>query len=517
MRTISVGVLFLFVCHAAFAADVVVVCPVTGVIDDGNAALIARAVQEASSAKALILEIDTPGGQIDSALKIANTIKSAPCRTIAYATGMGAISAGALISYSCTDIIMSPEAAIGAATPVIASPEGMMPTGEKEVSFMRAEMRAKAESHNRNPAIAEAMVDKDIELWSYTDAQGAFQIVAVYPNHAEPGVGDVVKKAIDSLPSDLNEIKKIAKDALPATPDAPKTSERPANVPADAQLIKPAGKLLTLTAKEALKYQLISATAASIQDVTAQYTMTDVQVRRLRMTLAEQIFRILTNPVVAGILLMLGIGGLYLEMKTPGVSLPGVIGVVCLVLLFGSHLLLGIAEWIDVLLVVIGIGLILAEIFVLPGHMIMGVSGMVCILAGLYLTLTGVTVPQYSWEFDRLRNAGVSLGIAFATLALFVYLTWKLFPHTPFYNKIVQVHVQERAQGYVVQSDADQALAIGRRGIATSMLRPAGRGRFGDTTLQVVSRGEFISPGSPIMIVQVDGNRYVVDTFEEKS
>ncbi|MCL4692035.1 MAG: nodulation protein NfeD, partial [Candidatus Hydrogenedentes bacterium] len=73
------------------------------------------------------------------------------------------------------------------------------------------------------------------------------------------------------------------------------------------------------------------------------------------------------------------------------------------------------------------------------------------------------------------------------------------------------------AMGYSVHSEQDRSSAIGLKGVATSMLRPAGRGRFGDKTYQVVSRAEFIEEGTPITIVEVEGNRYVVDRVKENA
>jgi len=221
--------------------------------------------------------------------------------------------------------------------------------------------------------------------------------------------------------------------------------------------------------------------------------------------------------MVSGLLLMFGIGGLYLEMKTPGFGLAGIVGFTCLALFFGAHLVLGVAEWLDVLLVVAGIVLILIEIFVLPGFGIVGTAGILCLLLGLYMTLTGVVVPQYSWDYERLKNAAVSLTIATTSFTLLAYVAWKLFPHTPLYGRFVQIHVQQPDKGYVVQTAAQQAAAVGLEGVAASMLRPAGRGRFGEVSYQVVSRGEYIPPGTPIMIVQVDGNRYVVERLKEKA
>ncbi|MEX2016152.1 MAG: ATP-dependent Clp protease proteolytic subunit, partial [Candidatus Hydrogenedentales bacterium] len=114
--------------------DVVIVCPIEGMIDEGIAVIVERAVEEANEkgAKALIFRIDTPGGRVDSAVKIASAIQRSRTLTIAYIEGMGAISAGALISMACDEIVMAPGSNIGAAAPVIPTAEGMQPTGEKE-------------------------------------------------------------------------------------------------------------------------------------------------------------------------------------------------------------------------------------------------------------------------------------------------------------------------------------------------------------------------------------------------
>ncbi|HNR36272.1 MAG TPA: NfeD family protein [Candidatus Hydrogenedentes bacterium] len=463
----------LLVSSAAQAARVVV-CPITGMIDDGVAAVVDRAVREAAEADALVFEIDTPGGLVDAAVRVTQSIAKASCPTVAYIQGMGAISAGALISFACTTIVMAPGSNIGAATPVTVTPEGMTPLGEKEVSYMRAKMRALAESTRRNPALGEAMVDKDIELRMKAGEDGRKEITAVYTE--EGG------KAPDLEPGET--------------------------------ILLPAGKLLTLTPNEALDNGLIPLVANSLDDVLRHIGKEEAEILRITPTWAERIFRWLTNPVVAGLLLMFGVGGLYVELKTPGLGWAGLIGLSCLALFFGAHVIIGIAEWLDVLLVAAGIALILAEVFLIPGTTVFGGVGIICVLAGIYMSLTGVTIPTYSWEYDRLRGAAISLTVAGTTFALLVYVMWKLFPHTPLYGRFVQQHVQEPAAGYVVQT-ADSQAAVGLRGIAVTMLRPSGRGRFGETSFQVVARGEYIPPGTPIVIVQVDGNRYVVEKSEE--
>jgi membrane-bound serine protease (ClpP class) len=214
---------------------------------------------------------------------------------------------------------------------------------------------------------------------------------------------------------------------------------------------------------------------------------------------------------------MLGIGGIYLEIKTPGFGAPGIVGIICLTLFFGAHLVVGIADVFDVILVATGLALIAVEIFVLPGFGFVGAGGILCLMAGLYLTLTTAPIPEFSWEYDRMSDAMKSLLIAASSFGLLIYATWRFLPKTAMYGRLVQTHEQLQERGYVVQSEVDESAALGRHGMAVSMLRPAGRGRFGDKTIQVVSRAEYIDPGTPIVIVQVDGNRYVVDRLEEQT
>lgn len=503
----------------AVASGAVVVCPVTGMVDDGLAVLVKRAVREAEGAQALVLEVDTPGGLVDSAIKITSALTSARVHTIAYVKGMGAISAGALISFACDDIIMAPGSNMGAATPVVPSAEGMTPTGEKEVSFLRAKMRALAEENHHNPAIAEAMVDKDVELWMYKDAEGKVQVAGAYGGKPEARE-DSSTTFFTKVAPELRPLKELLEKTQPQTPSpeaAPPAESgstvHPA-VPPGAVLILPNTKLLTLTPQEALEYGVIPMVAGDLKEVLDHFGLGGAEVRRLDLTNAERIFRWLTNPLVAGLLLMLGIGGIYLEIKTPGFGLPGIVGIVCLSLFFGAHLVLGIAEWLDVLLVVVGVALLLVELFLIPGFGVVGAAGILCLLAGIYLALTGAPIPQYSWDYERLHGAAVALLVALVSLTAFVVATWKLLPRTPLYRFLVLTYAQKPEAGYTVQAWPAAESFLGREGVAVSMLRPTGRGRFGDTTLQVVTRAEFIEPGTPIVIVQVDGNRYVVDKQE---
>jgi len=506
----------------AQTANAIVVCKITNEIDPGMAVVVKRAIAEATERKAVavLFRIDTPGGRVDSAVDIATAITAAPMRSIAYIEGMGAISAGALISFACDDIIMTPGSAIGAATPVIPTAEGLMPTGEKEVSFMRAKMRSLAESNGHSPDLAQAMVDKDIELRGFLGADGGYTIYTV---GGTPVSEDDQGQDPPTAPkSPVEEILKTISGAppIPARPEVPAEAVRP--TPAvehepgtvvfadDSELVDAAGKLLTLTPSEALKFGLIPAIVNGPDAALAHYGLTGAAIHLIEPNWAEKVFRFLSSPTIAGLLLMVGLGAIYYEIKTAGFGLAGVVGAVALILLFGAHFVLGLAETIDLVLVLAGIILIVTEIFILPGFGIAGVAGILMLLTGTYLALVSFTFPEYSWQYDRLNDVVYSLLVAIGAFGLFVLTTWKLLPRSPLYGAMVLNAVQDSAQGYTAPLQ-DAAPRVGLRGKATSTLRPVGRARFGDATLQVVTRGAFIANGTEVEIIEVDGARIVVE------
>ena len=168
--------------------------------------------------------------------------------------------------------------------------------------------------------------------------------------------------------------------------------------PDDSELIDPAGKLLTLTPSEAQKYGLIPAVATGFNAALAHYDLTGASVHVVEPNWAEIVFRFLTNPTIAGLLLMIGLGAIYYEVKTAGFGLAGIVGAIALTLLFGAHFVLGLADTIDLVLVLAGILLILAEIFIIPGFGVAGVAGILMLMAGTYLALVNFTLPERSEE-----------------------------------------------------------------------------------------------------------------------
>ncbi len=505
-----------------------------GMVDDGMAVLAARAIQEAGDSKAIIFIVDTPGGLVDSAINITDMILAAPCKTVAYVQGMGATSAGAMISYACDEIVMAPGATMGTAQPVTPSAEGMQPLGEKETSFVRAKFAALAELKGRNPDIARAMVDKDIELRAYPQPDGTYTVKATTRPSDDLDVGELVDKATNDPEKAIRQIAKLFDIDIPVVKPEPDDAEQPATEAATTEeapaplvtaesdggiLIDSSDKLLTLTPQEAKKYGVIKYIAKDMDDLLWQLSLNGMAVVAITPTWSEDLYKWLISPQITLLLLVLGIGGLYLEFKTPGFGLPGIVGICALTIFFGSRSVVGLADWLDVALVVTGIILLLVEIFVIPGFGVVGALGIIFVIGGVVMSFTfdDFTLPQYSWQWDRLEDAGFAMTMTMFSMVLIVLLTWKFLPKTPLYSRLVLADQQLPHEGYTAQLPQEAEATIGREGIATSMLRPAGRGRFGDKTFQVVSLSEYIEEGTPIVIVQAEGNRYVVDRIKKSA
>ncbi len=522
----------------------IIMCRLDGEVDEAMAVFVERVVQYADGAEAAIFIIESPGGRVDSAIEITKSLQQAGrfCPTIAYVTeGFGATSAGALLAYACEHIVMSPGATMGAAEPVLLTPQGPMPGGEKTVSFLRAKFAGLAEANGHNPDIAMAMVDKDIELRAFkigdkvlvravdTDSRnGASRrqdtleglLEAVEEQVPLPeDLKDAARDFVRGTTGDEEENEDIEEEAPAVAPSLGEVERYlgPGDVfedyPPEGKLVVARDKLLTLRASEAKAYGVIPGIFDDLDRVLAFYDLYEYQRFEYEMTMTEIVFRWLTNPTVSSLLLLLGVGGLYFEIRTPGFGIPGIIGVTCMVLFFGSRAVLGLADWIDIALVVLGVSLILLEIFVIPGFGIAGVTGILCLVAGIVFSflLNGWELPQYTWDYERLEDAAYTLALTTALFLIMVPLTWKLLPYTPLYSRLVLAGEQRSDAGYVAQTDQEEQDAIGLQGKALTMLRPVGRGRFGDKSMQVVSRGEFIRPGTPIVIVQAEGNRYVVE------
>ena len=490
VATVVVILLALFSAAAASAQvsdqGPVYIIPIKGEINRSLMVFLSRHVQEARDADAshVIFEIDTFGGRVDSALQITTIIGSLQSiPTTAYipilSEGTGVSwSAGALISLACDAIYVAPGTSMGSAAPILQGPDGAsIPADEKTVSAVRTQMAALAEKNGYPVPIAKAMVDIDLE---------------------------VVELVVDgkSIPIDANELEsRIAR------------AEEAGQSAAVGATISSSGKLLSLTAGEMVRYGVATALASSEAEVIEALGAASSRVVRVEPTPADQAISLLTSAGLTSLLILIGLVALFAEITSPGFGVPGTIGILCFAVIFAANGLMGRVGSFELLMFIVGTVLLILEVFVIPGFGIAGISGIALIAASLILSLQTFVLPSFEWEWrafhmNVLLVVGNLLGalISIGVIAHFV-------PRFRFFSRLVLEHAQDSDAGFTAQAPEESSY-VGMSGVATSTLRPSGKVRIGDEVVVVVSDGEFLEPGTPIVVAAADGNRIVVRRAE---
>ena len=258
------------------------------------------------------------------------------------------------------------------------------------------------------------------------------------------------------------------------------------------------GKLLTLTTDEALKHKVADFSADSVQAALERLGIANAELKPLSLNWAENVVRFLTHPVLSSLLVTLGMLGIIIELRTPGFGVAGAIGVGSLAAFFWGHWLVQLAGWGELLLALGGVALLLLEFFVIPGFGFAGILGILALLAALVMSVVGSGATP---EFFMLAAGRIVLSLLAALLASFLLL--RFMPRTPFGRRLIL----DTGLGPVEEDDLRW---LGKRGRASSPLRPAGIAEIEGARVDVVSEGELIEPGTPVEVMRVDGNRIVV-------
>jgi len=422
--------------------------------------LVRRGVKEAMEAKAdlLVLNMDTDGGRVDTTLEIIKILDKFPGQTVTFVNSKG-FSAGAFISIATKKIYMAPQSVIGAAAPIMLTPGG---TGVQEipdtmevktVSAIKGLVNAQAEKNGHNKEVVAAMIDKTAEL-----------II-------------------------------------------------------DGKVINKKGSILTLTNLEAEKEYgeppkplLSSGTVKDIDELLKKLGYAGSRVTTIEPLGLEKVGTWL--DAIGPLLLLIGIVGIYIEMKTPGFGLPGIVGICALLVYFLGGYVAGLAgkEQLVILLTVfvVGLALVCVELFVLPGTMILGLTGALLMLVAVVMAYvdTYPGLPQIP-SFGQLELPLRHLFISFIGSIVAIWLLSLWLPKTSVYSALVS----QSASGTVsvVEQKERQASMVGQEGVATSNLRPGGKAQFGEQILDVVTQGEMIAKGQRVKIIGHSASEAVVE------
>ncbi len=272
-----------------------------------------------------------------------------------------------------------------------------------------------------------------------------------------------------------------------------------------------AGKLLTLTAAEAEEWDLVDHRVKNLEDLRACLGWEDTRLAPMEPTWSELLVRFLTHPVLAGLLLSLGGLGLLLELRTPGFGIPGLVGIICLALYFGSHYLVNLAGNIEIFLFLAGIILIVLEVFVIPGFGLAGILGTVALIMGVLLS----RLAPHGSPGDLTAALGVMLG-AFGLTILLFFLLVRYLPAARWMHGIVLSESHRHEEGFHADQHEDIPL-MGKEGRAYTDLRPAGSIEIEGKRFDAITPGDYIDKGTAIRVVEIEANRIVVDKIAHDS
>ncbi|MBX3443028.1 MAG: hypothetical protein KF774_11540 [Planctomyces sp.] len=463
-------------------ADQVVLIEVHGMIEPILASFLNRQIERSvdAGAKTLIFEITSPGGYLQHSLDLANAIadlEKRGVRTVAYIPN-AAISGAAIIALGCDEIYLTPNAKMGDAGPIEVGKGGVFERApEKILSLLRDEMRTLANRKQRPAALAEAMCDKDLEVY------------------------EVVHKTKGSVWYMTEDEFHHAGDEWSKGRPVP---EARGNL------------LLTVNGKRANELKLAEPPVSDFEElkqrlgVPAEVT----PVRAKRIWVDDLVFW-LNRPWVVGALFFLAIVCVYIELHTMTGAM-GLISALCFVLFFWSKWLGGTAGGLELLLFGFGVFALAMEIFVIPGVGVFGVTGVLAMVASLVMASQTFSLVDQGRSFDDATKTLGTLGISIVAVAGVAVAISRYLPRIPFLKDMIlsppgmpSLTSPDEPRLRPDSTVGGESL-IGRQGQSRTMLRPAGKAEIDGRLLDVVSDGEMIPAGTPVEIVQVQGNRVIV-------
>ncbi|NQT12375.1 MAG: peptidase, partial [Planctomycetes bacterium] len=347
-------------------------------------------VAKKRDADLVIVEIDSPGGELEASLNIAQRLRTLDwAHTVAYVP-REAISGGAIVALGCDEIVMGPSARMGDAGPIFLDENFLFQHAPEKIrSDLALQVRDLARAHDRPPALAEAMVNMDLIVYRVENGQ----------------TGEITfmsDKEIESA-DDPKEWKKTQ----------PVFESREDH-------------FLEVNGQRAVELGLAEANAESRRDLEDRYGLTG-GLLVLEATTVDTAVTILNWPLVTGLLFVVGLVALLIEFSSPGIGFGGLTAVLCFAIFFWSRFLGGTAGWLEVVLFLVAISFLAAEVFVFPGFGVVGVMGILLLAVSLVLASQTFVVPRTERELAAIGQTlfillctGATVGVAAVGLTYYL-------------------------------------------------------------------------------------------------
>ena len=411
----------------------------------------------------VILDMDTPGGELGVTLEIMEEIienlKRFRGKIITY-INKEAISAGAYIAIATSEIAFSPQSQIGAAEAVSGGGSNIDSSMKRKInSYLKAKIRNYAGNHRYRSSVMSAMMD-------------------------------------------ANESLIIEGKPLKAS---------------DGSLIKKTGELLTLTGEEACQLYgeppvplLGFGVFENYEEILVQkWGNENYQIIEMNLHWAEKAGLWLNG--IAPLILSIGLVCIFVEFKTPGFGIFGVSGILLLLVFFGSKYVAGLAGQEEIVVFLFGICFILIEIFLVPGLIIPGIIGFFMIIGSIFWAMIDVwPTPEFTWSYEVFRlpfwELIQSLCIA-VILGIFVSI---LLPRTPIWKRLILS--ETLGEGLPSKTGNNSLLCVdGMYGKTVSELFPSGQVEINGKRYEARAIHGRIEKGEKIKVIKTSSMDVVVE------
>jgi membrane-bound serine protease (ClpP class) len=325
------------------------------------------------------------------------------------------------------------------------------------------------------------------------------------------GAACVVNQQGDLMPEKYQSyMRKKLQATAEETGRNPLIAEGMADVNLVIDSIKPKGKIITFTVSEAIKYGYCNAELESPEQILPLLRGGPYTLEYHKSTLSESLALWLINPAVSGILLLVIFGGIYFEFKAPGTLLPICASILAALLYFAPLYVEGLAANWEIALFVVGLVLIIVEIFVTPGSIIIGVAGILATITGLALAL----VRNIDFDFTfvapgALAYAFLMVTVAMALPLIFIMIFGKTMFNSAVFKNISDVGEMKSSKGYSIKDKLLHSM-VGETGIAVTNLRPAGKIEINNERYDAITDGGFIEKGQAVKVLRLQATYLVV-------
>lgn len=509
---------------AGMSFDTAMVIPVHTDINEITFDSIERRLTRARAEgkRLIIFDLDTPGGALGPTLEICDAIKKIRgegVKTFAWVNNE-AYSAGTIIALATDGIIMAPNATMGDCQPIMMTGTGAGAIPEeieaKVTSPLLEELRDSARRNGYDMDLVTSLIRPEMQIfWIVNTETGERDFVDVQGRNDRFGwsdqrgggllgglLGSDAKNLREPIPDSNSRTawRYVREDPLLGQVNQPVVTDR---------------ELLTMRDERARAFGMALETVSGDEELRS-YLNIRGPVLHVELTWMEKAVDWLSSPTVRAVLFMLMLLGAYTEFHAPGVGLPGAVALVCLVLFLGAPYVAGFTVTWEIVVIVLGLGLLAIELFVIPGFGVAGIAGLILLGFGLLSSFAPpepfrrhwFDLPELPQTYQYIRNGLIAMTAGFGAALVGMYFLAQYLPKAPIMNRII---TPNPTRDEVEIEDPYHGIAkVGDLGRTETLLRPAGKARFGAMLVDVVSQGEYIDSNEKVEVIERCGNRVVV-------